>query len=174
MMRIVVDVDGVLAAHFKPYAAAVRSERGANLRATDLSTWDIRDGEANVLSTITTRLGDPAYLWPVAGVDRLRDAGHEVVVATHRPATVHPTTRRWLAANDIVVDEYLTDVPDNKGRIDGDVLIDDYHGNVGDALAADMKGLLFRQPWNRRYATDFDADQIVYGWDEIPEAIADL
>lgn len=180
-MRVLVDVDGVLAAHFEPFASTIRSESGANVRATDLSTWDVRIGETDVLSIITTRLDDPAYLWQIppvknaaTGVERLRNAGHEVLVATHRPATVHSTTRRWLAANDIVVDGYLTDVPENKGRIDGDVLIDDYHGNVNDALATGMEGLLFRQPWNRQYATDFDADQIVYGWAEIPEVIADL
>jgi len=180
-MRIVLDIDGVLAAHFEPYASAIQSKCGANLRATDLSTWDVRIGETDILSMITTKLSKQAYLRQVplvegaaSGVDRLRDAGHEVLVATHRPATVHSTTRQWLAANDIVVDEYLTDVPENKGSIDGDVLIDDYHRNVGDALDAGMEGLLFRQPWNRRYAVDFESHQIVYEWAEIPETISGL
>lgn len=180
-MRVVVDVDGVLAAHFEPYASEVRSGRGAEIRAADLNTWDVPDGETDVLTEVTDRLGDPSYLERVPpiedaarGIASLREAGHEVVIATHRPAHTHPTTRQWLADHDIVVDEYVSDVPDNKGLVEGDVLIDDYHGNVRDAMDAGMAGLLFRQPWNRLYADEFDAEEIVYRWRDVPDAIARL
>lgn len=180
-MRIAVDVDGVLADHLTPFVTELEAETGFELRPEELATWDLPlpDGETDLLTAVTRRLADPAYLrraptvdGAIEGVERLRDRDHEIVVATHRPAHTHSATREWLADNGIRYDEYLEDVPENKGAIEADLLVDDYHGNVRDAVDAGRAGLLFRRPWNRLYAAEFDHRQIVDGWEQIPDAVA--
>lgn len=179
-MRVAVDVDGVLADHVRPLVADLESKTGFELRPEELATWDLPlpGAETDLLTAVTRRLGDPSYLRraPVVdgateGIERLRDRDHEVVVATHRPAHTHPTTREWLADNGVEYDEFVDDVPDDKGEIEVDVLVDDYHGNVRNALDAGRAGLLFRQPWNRLYAAEFDHRQIVDGWAQVPDAV---
>ena len=45
-------------------------------------------------------------------------------------------------------------MPDNKGALACDALIDDYHGNVGDALWAVKTGVLMQQPYSDPAAVD--------------------
>lgn len=82
------------------------------------------------------------------GITRLQETGWRVVICTHRSEKSHPYTARWLAANDIPFDAYAHDVPENKARLDADVLIDDYHGNIRDALNAGMTGVLFHHSYS--------------------------
>lgn len=179
-MRIAVDVDGVLADHLTPFVTDLEAETGFELRPEELDTWDLPlpGGETDLLTAVTRRLADPSYIrrapvvdGAVEGVERLRERDHEVVVTTHRPAHTHSVTREWLADNDIPYDEYLDDVPENKGEVGADLLVDDYHGNVRDAIDAGWAGLLFRQPWNRLYAAEFDHRQIVDSWEQVPDAV---
>lgn len=182
-MRIAVDVDGVLADHFVPFAERYREETGFELRRNDLNTWDVplpeSEDDATLLDAVISGLGEPEYLRraplvPGArrGVSRLRDRGHEIVIATHRQSETHPVTREWLDRKGVTYDEYVSDVPDDKGSLDADLLIDDYHGNVRDALDAGSHGLLMLQPWNRLYTGGFDHRRIVDSWERVPDAVA--
>jgi hypothetical protein len=99
----------------------------------------------------------------------LSEAGHQVHVATHRPSETHAVTEQWLDERDIPYDAYAYDVPANKGRLDGDLLIDDYHGNVGDAIDAGKRGALFRQPYSDPTACE-DA-LVVDSWGDLLSAV---
>ena len=45
-------------------------------------------------------------------------------------------------------------MPDNKGALAGDALIDDYHGNVNNTLSAGKTGVLKQQPSSDQGAVD--------------------
>lgn len=180
-MRVAIDVDGVLADHFTPFCRQYCEETGVPLRPSDLPTWDVTlpDTDADVLSLVDDRLESPAYLEsldPIPGavesVRRLERDGHETVIATHRPAHTHEVTEAWLNEHGIPYSEYVYDVPANKGTLDVDALVDDYHGTVADALSEGVDAYLLLQPWNRQYAAEIPRTQIATSWREIRSAFA--
>jgi hypothetical protein len=56
-------------------------------------------------------------------------------------------------------------VPDNKGALAGDALIDDYHGNIGDALSAGKTRVLMQQPYSDPAAVD--GARVVDSWADV-------
>jgi phosphoglycolate phosphatase-like HAD superfamily hydrolase len=159
-LRVLVDVDGVIADQLPRLCECLRAEYGVDVDPTDVDQWSYQlpDVDAHIGEVIDELHAErPGWflepMEPVPGVvdalDRLRDHhGHEVAIATHRPATTHDLTVDWLATHDVPYDHYVHDVPANKADLAGDVLIDDYHGNVADALAAGKHGVLFRQRYS--------------------------
>lgn len=172
-MRLGIDVDGVLADHVGAFCADLRDDYGVDLRPGDLVTWDVTVpglGD-DVQTAIDERTADPKYLRSLDSIEgapkamnRLGEMGIERVIVTHRPPETHDATQDWLRENDIPYDEYDADVPKNKGEADVDALIDDYHGNVTDALEAGLDAYLLLRPWNRRYSDEIDSDDILTDW----------
>ena len=151
-MRIAVDFDGVIADFHSVLCANIRERHGIEYRPRDIDEWNprIEGAEVSLLEEVEPLVEDERALRetePVTGVarglERLRAVGHECVVATHRPDPVLPAVGEWLDDRDIPHDGLLADVPQNKGRIDADVLIDDRPKNVLDAIAAGMSGIHF-------------------------------
>lgn len=101
----------------------------------------------------------------------LSAAGFELHVATHRLPDTHDVSRAWLDRHGLPYDRFVEDVPSNKADLEGDVLVDDYHGNVADAIAAGKTGILMRQPYSDPSACE--GAHVVDGWDEV-RALFDL
>ena len=172
--RILVDVDGTLCDNMPRLVDYVEREHDAALDPAAVTEWQYHVSEVgmHVGELIDDAMADHPE-WFLRGMDplpgaadgmaRLRDAGYEVHIATHRPPATHDVTRDWLDDHGIPYDGYEDDVPRNKAELAGHALVDDYHRNVGDALAAGKAGALFRQPYSD--PTPCDGALVVDSWD---------
>jgi len=156
---VLLDVDGTLCANTPRLIQYVRQECGIELTREQITEWSfsIPNTEYDI-GELLHRAIDERPEWFLLGMDPIDGAaeaarwlhsqGHEIRIATHRPPESHPITTQWLDEHDIPYDEMVLEVPQNKGRLDGDLLIDDYHVNVANALAAGKAGGLFVQPYS--------------------------
>lgn len=156
--RILVDVDGTLCFNLPRLCEFVELEYGVEIAREEITDWSFRFEEAGVgIEEVITRLFEERPQWflsdldPVPGakqaLDALAAAGHEIQIVTHRPAETHHLTQRWLDEQGMHYDGYVEDVPANKAEVSGDVLVDDFHGHVADAVDAGMHGVLFDRPY---------------------------
>jgi uncharacterized HAD superfamily protein len=178
--RILVDVDGTLAWQLPRACQYLDEQYGVSLAPDDIAAWDYaipgHDAHDHIGELIVEAFErDPEWYFggmpPMTGAaDALARLGedHHVAIATHRPPDTHDHTRAWLRDHDIPYDEFVDDVPENKAALAGRALVDDYHGNVADALAAGMDGLLFDQPYSDHAACD--GATVVDSWDDVLRA----
>jgi len=156
---VLLDVDGTLCANTPRLIEYVRQECGIELTREEITEWSFSiPGTDSDIGEMLHRAIDERPEWFLLGmepIDGAREAarwldqqGHTIRIATHRPPESHPITTQWLDEHDIPYDEMVQEVPENKGRLDGDLLIDDYHVNIANALAAGKAGGLFVQPYS--------------------------
>lgn len=156
--RILVDVDGTLCFNLPRLCEFLEVEYGIEITREEITDWSYQFEEAGVgIEAVITQLFEEYPEWfladlaPVPGasgaLDSLAAAGHEIQIVTHRPPETHHLTQQWLDEQGMHYDGYVEDVPANKAEVPGDVLIDDFHGHVADAVDAGMHGLLFDRPY---------------------------
>jgi 5'(3')-deoxyribonucleotidase len=90
----------------------------------------------------------------VALTQELGDAGVTVQIVTHRPPETHERTKEWLETHGVQYSEFVEDVPRDKSRVSGDILIDDHHRNVADMVDAGKTGVLVLQLYNQHEIPD--------------------
>lgn len=156
---VLLDVDGTLCDNTPRLIEYINDECGIELTRESITEWSFSiPGTDLDIGELIERALDDRPEWFLLGmepIDGAADAarwlskqGHTVKIATHRPADSHPLTAQWLDEHDIPYDGIIEDVPQNKGRLDGDLLVDDYHVNVQNALAAGKSAGLFVQPYS--------------------------
>jgi 5'(3')-deoxyribonucleotidase len=155
--RVLVDVDGTLCWNLPRVCEYLDTEYGVDIEPDAISEWSYRfEGIDAEIGEVIERMLTQRPAWflsdldPVPGARAALDAigaDNEVWITTHRPPETHDLTRAWLADNGFSYDRFVEDVPGNKARIPGDVLVDDYHGNVRNAVDAGMLGVLFDRPY---------------------------
>jgi hypothetical protein len=95
---------------------------------------------------------------------------YRVEAATHRHPDSQDVLTACLTEYEIPYDAFHEAVPDNKGALAGDQLIDDYHGNIGDGLSAGKTGVLMQQPYSDQVA--IDGAQAVDSWADVTRLLA--
>jgi len=156
--RILVDVDGTVCRNLPRVCEFIRREHGVDVSPAEITDWRYQfDSIGRGVDDIIARLIDNRPEWllsdldPVDGAPAALDAlaaDYEIHIATHRPAHTHTLTRRWLDDHGISYDRFVADVPANKAELPGDALVDDFHGNVTDAVEAGYLGVLFERPYS--------------------------
>lgn len=91
------------------------------------------------------------YPGAVSTVNGWRAAGHWILVASHRSATAHDATARWLAAVGMTYDELHCSYDKLAHCLERDValLIDDSPDTLAAALQLGLAAATLRHPWNR-------------------------
>lgn len=156
---LLVDLDGTCCWQLPRACEYLRLEYGVDLAPAAIDAWRYPiPGTDRHIGEVIVELTEERPEWyldaaePLPGVREglraLRAAGYRVHVATHRGRETHPISRAWLDRHDLPYDRFVADVPANKGQLPGAALVDDYHGNVADALRAGKAGVLFRQPYS--------------------------
>jgi uncharacterized HAD superfamily protein len=157
--RILVDVDGTVCRNLPRVCEFLGREYGVDVSPAEITDWRHRfDSIDRGVDDVIARLLDDQPEWFLseldpadgapAALDALAAAGYEIHIATHRPAHTHDITRRWLDDHGISYDHFVADVPANKAELPGDALVDDFHGNVTDAVEAGYVGVLFERPYS--------------------------
>ena len=172
---LLVDLDGVVADNLPRLCTHLREEYGHDVDPADVDDWayDVPGADGHVGTVISELMTDRPewYLGGMAPVPGVADAleslreRYRVEIATHRLPETHDVSKAWLAEHGIRYDEFHESVPADKGALAGDALIDDYHGNVADAIAAGKTGLLMRQPYSE--PGDCDGAHVVDSWVEV-------
>lgn len=156
---VLLDLDGVVAQQLPLTCEYLAEEHGIQLEPHEITDWSypIPELDGHIGHVITDLMAErpawyfgqmPAVEGVHEGVSALRDAGYRVEIATHRTPETHEHSKAWLAREGIEYDAFHHEVPRDKGALPGDVLIDDYHGNVANAIAAGKHGVLMRQPYS--------------------------
>lgn len=110
------------------------------------------------------------------GLQALAEAGHDLVVVTHRPKNAINDTLDWVRYyfNDIPLSEVrILSNQEPKTCVDADVLIDDKPENVIEWCATGRKAILFSQPWNRDMEVPVGC-RVADGWEEVVTAIKEV
>lgn len=179
-----IDVDGTLGRQLG-HTLQVAAENGIDHAATkeDITDWnasvpgtDYHIGELIVeMETNHTEqyvMDMPVHEGAREALAELQDSGWTIVVCTHRSPASHPHTARWLSANGIPHDAYAHDVPDVKAEMEADVLVDDYHGNIWDAVDAGMEAVFFESPYSDTTGlTNQRNVSVVQSWGDVVEAL---
>jgi len=134
-MRLGIDLDGVVAQFNKGWMQRHREQFGSDLDPAMVTSWDGLDRLAGFgsMSEFWTwfRNGDgPSWFrhldtYPNAmdTIHRLRDAGHDIVILTHKFDWSIPDTFGWLS--DIGMPSREVHILGDKYRIECDVYLDD-------------------------------------------------
>ena len=172
---LLVDLDGVVARQLPRLCTYLDDEYGISVAPEDVDDWSYSVPEADVhIGDVIHELMADRAEWYFGGMDpipgvadtlgTLRDE-YRVEIATHRIPETHDVSKSWLETHGIPYDHFHEDVPRDKGAVPGDALIDDYHGNVANALAAGKEGLLMHQPYSDPAACD--GAHVVRSWDDV-------
>ena len=158
LLRIALDVDGVLADTMKLWVSLWNKASNQKLSYEDLSEWDFWRG-LGISSGEFMRLMNEAWrLWwripPTEPnlsekVSRLRSLGR-LDILTARPRETEKYTLRWLEAHKIPYDDYVwIESSRLKANLDYDVFIDDSPLIVDGCIMRRKLLLLYDRPWNR-------------------------
>lgn len=160
-MRILVDMDGVMADLYDSWLYLIRAELGLDITLEDITHWgapsEFLGEHARRAYDLFDRPGFFFHLKPIPGaVDAIRTlkaAGHDVVFVTSC-FSGHVDKRRWLKEH-LTSDFDARDIiyTHRKGLIHGDVLIDDAEHNLEDFKQESPGGIAicFDAPHNKTY-----------------------
>jgi FMN phosphatase YigB (HAD superfamily) len=157
-VRIAIDIDSTLHHYWDQLDAVAQRRFGVALPYAEQATWEIgllepEQVRAAVAETHEDRQVLAAVPYPGA-VEAVRDwheAGHFIHVTSHRSASAHDATARWLDEIGLPYDELYCsyDKLARAREIGIDVLVDDAPANLLGALDSGMTAATLLHPWNR-------------------------
>jgi uncharacterized protein len=157
-LRIAIDIDSTLHDYWPQLARAAKKRFGVDLPYEQQLTWEIaplRREQVRVLVEETHRadnvLAATPYPGAVEAIRRWKDAGHSILIASHRADAARAATARWLEQIGVPYDE-LYCAYDKVGHCvekGVDVLIDDSPETLARALAEGITPATLVHPWNR-------------------------
>ncbi len=155
---LLVDLDGVVAEQMPRLCTHLEDAYGVSIAPDAVDDWSfpIPDHDVHIGDVINELMADrPAWYFggmdPRPGVDDALAAladDYRIEIATHRWPDTHEISKAWLDEHGIHYDGFHEEVPADKGALPGDALVDDYHGNVANALSAGKEGVLMRHPYS--------------------------
>lgn len=163
-MRVVVDMDEVLAQFVSKVLRRWNAVQGTSFTREQVTGWRMEDvlgmdavGKGHLIEEWMAEPGFFEDLEPVRdavwGFNSLRSDGHDVIVATSIPEVATHAfdgKRRWMRRHfpDWSMKNFIA--CSRKGSIDCDVLIDDGAHNIEDWRPSFWKrAVVFDAPWNR-------------------------
>ena len=163
MLRIALDVDGVLADTMRLWIRLWNREKGQKLSYEDLAEWDFWK-ELGISSDEFMRMMNKAWrMWReipptepnlAEKVSKIKSFG-KLDILTARPRETEKYTLRWLEAHRIPFDEYVwIESSRLKPNLSYDVFIDDSPRLVEGCILQRKLLLLYDRPWNRGIRED--------------------
>lgn len=158
-MRIAVDLDGVCYEFDRTARYMLREYKNEELGPS--TSWD----------SMEDAIGPELWRWlfsegielglfryghvtrgAIVGLRALADAGHTLLVVSHRPALAVPDTLAWLAYQQLPWSEiHILSNGEAKSSVPADVLIDDRPENIRDWERAGREGILVDRSHNQDY-----------------------
>jgi 5'(3')-deoxyribonucleotidase len=184
MLKIAVDIDGVLADQVAAVLDVIEKEYGRKYSKSDVDCahWCFEGGD--IWHEIARLLADQEYVLRVPPLEGSEDAirklaEHDVFVVTARRPNTENATRKWLRTYFPGLKGYFYAKTGTKHCIPSDVLVDDFDLNIVEFVKSDPRrtGILFMQPWSRN-GLDIEeySDQIYLcsEWQSVIKAISEI
>jgi uncharacterized HAD superfamily protein len=164
-VRIAIDIDSTLHHYWDVLSAAAQRRFGIDLPYEEQLDWGItrlkpEQLELCIAETHGERAIVDAEPYPdaVETVRRWHAAGHFIQITSHRAASAHDATARWLDRIGLPHDELHCSF-DKVGRcveLGIDLLIDDSPVNLAQALDHRLLVATIAHPWNRDVCEEED------------------
>jgi hypothetical protein len=157
-LRIAIDIDSTLHDYWPGFAAAAKRRFGIELAYEDQVTWEIlqlRSEQVRAVVHETHRddnvLAAVPYPGAVEAIRGWKDAGHWILVASHRIPEANEATGRWLDKIGLPYDDLYCGFDKVTHAIEAsvDVLIDDSPKTLTRALDEGITVATLVHPWNR-------------------------
>jgi uncharacterized HAD superfamily protein len=164
-MRIAIDIDSTLHHYWDVLSAAAQRRFGIDLPYEEQFTWGItrlRDDQLRLCIQETHSdeviVSSEPYPGAVETVTAWHDAGHFIHITSHRAASAHGATERWLERIRLPHDELFCSY-DKVARcadIEIDLLIDDSPINLTRAIERGITPATILHPWNEDVCAEED------------------
>lgn len=181
-LRIAIDIDSTLHHYWHQFAAAAKRRFGVELPYERQVTWDVVQLRPEQLRTCVREthrdenvLAAEPYPGAVDVVRRWHDAGHFILITSHRAVECDGATRRWLdrigLAHDLLHCSYAK-VP-HCVEHGVELLIDDAPANLAAALDAGIAAATITHPWNEDFC---ESEGVPHAddWPGLEATLADL
>jgi uncharacterized HAD superfamily protein len=164
-VRIAIDIDSTLHHYWDVLEAVAKKRFGVELPYERQTVWGIdrlRPEQLRAAVHETHReqhiLAAVPYPGAVETVRAWHDAGHRIVVSSHRRGEAYDATRRWLDAVGLAYDELhcSADKIEHAVQEGIELLIDDSPPNLLRALESGMRAATLLHPWNRELCEEED------------------
>ena len=181
-MRIAIDIDSTLHHYWDQFAAAAKRRFGIELPYEDQTTWAVdrlRPEQLRACVRETHRddnvLAAVPYEGAVATVRRWHEAGHFILITSHRALECDGATSRWL--EDIALPYDLLHCSYDKIshclEHGIDLLIDDSPVNLARAVEVGMAVATIRHPWNADFC-ESEGAICAASWTDLESALEPL
>ena len=164
-MRIAIDIDSTLHHHWDALSAAARRRFGIELPYGEQLTYGstrLRQCQLDVCVAETQRddaiLAAQPYPGAAEAVRAWHEAGHFVLIASHRPGGCTVSTQAWLERIGVPHDE-LHCSEDKLGRcreLGIELVIDDEPATLQGAVDLGLTAATIRHPWNEEVVAEED------------------
>jgi FMN phosphatase YigB (HAD superfamily) len=157
-MRIAIDIDSTLHHYWDLLEEVAQRRFGVAIPYAEQVVWEIDRLKPEQLNAAVREthsepqiLGSEPYPGAVDTVKSWHEAGHFIHVTSHRSASAHDATARWLDEIGLPYDELYCsyDKLARAREIGIDVLVDDAPANLLGALDSGMTAATLLHPWNR-------------------------
>ena len=179
-MRIAIDIDSTLHHYWDLFALLARRRFGVTLVYDEQVTWDIMQLRREQVAALVAEshrpehvLGAAPYDGAVETVAAWHDAGHFILVNSHRSTDARDATTRWLERIGLPFDDLHCswDKVARCSEIDIDVLIDDSPQNILRAQEAGIVPVTIAHPWNRELCRE-EGVICAADWRELADRLA--
>jgi 5'(3')-deoxyribonucleotidase len=153
VLRVAVDVDGVLADQVSVILSRLNEKYGSSYSKADIVEWDQKLEATNIKVEIENALLDEDYVLSLPIIEGAKQGmdylfkNHFVIIATARPKETEEATKKWVSRN-FSFHAFFNTKGKCKSTVNSDVLVDDYIPNIQKFVEKAGYGILFSQPWN--------------------------
>lgn len=182
-MLVAIDVDSTLHDYWEQFSAAALALHGVELPYADQRQWSVDClTREQVKAVVATTHDDEriaaaiAYDGAAEVISTWKQAGHEILITTHRRPDAYAATADWLSAQNIAFDQLRCGFKkvDHCREVGVGLLIDDAPENLESALAEGIAVATISHPWNA--ATLRQNAEITYAkdWPALGRALAPI
>lgn len=178
LMKLAIDVDGVLADTVVLALERLNKERGLNVTKDQIKKYGEPIADTDIGAILEKYLLDDSFLLavePICGaceaVKKLAEE-HEIIIATNRYPDIDYDTIQWLINNDIPFHHYVNTRLSGKESVAADILVDDYPDSVSRFAERGGIAILFDQPWNQYDMRLFQRNVArAYDWEDVLQIV---
>ena len=181
-MRIAIDIDSTLHHYWDQFADAAKRRFGIDLPYERQIGWAVerlRPEQLRACVRETHRdenvLAAVPYAGAVEAVRRWHEAGHFILITSHRAVECDAATRRWLDSIALPYDLLHCSYDKISHCVEQgiDLLVDDSPVNLAGALEAGMAVATIRHPWNADFC-ETEGAVCAGDWDALARALEPL
>lgn len=180
-MLVAIDVDSTLHDYWLQFRSIAATLHGVDLPYEDQKSWSVdalTPEQLNAVISATHSEQQIAAAIPYAGaadaIQSWRDAGHQILISTHRDEAAHEATASWLQSHDIPYDQLRCGwmKVEHCQQVGAELLIDDSPANLVAALEVGIAAATIRHPWNEALLGTEPAIHAGRDWYELADALA--